>query len=95
MTKYTATVIKSGNSYALRVPKVYVDNNRLASGQKVRLDDPQLMAVKPDHQRLTRRLRDLQKLGAYRQIKNPVAWQRRMRSLDKKRRPGETLKQHA
>lgn len=34
MNRYTATVIKTGNSYALRVPKKYVEDARLELGQK-------------------------------------------------------------
>ncbi|QQR52896.1 hypothetical protein IPG36_02165 [bacterium] len=40
MSEYTVTVIKTGNSYALRVPKAYVVDGGLALGQKVEVSLP-------------------------------------------------------
>ena len=41
MSNYTATVIKTGNSYALRVPKSYIENAGLKIGDKVDIKLPQ------------------------------------------------------
>jgi antitoxin component of MazEF toxin-antitoxin module len=78
MSNYVATVIKTGNSYALRVPKKYVDDAQLELGQKatIQLPTPQL---RQNHQRIQNLLRQLQEIGAYKDIKDPVAWQREMR----------------
>lgn len=78
MSKYTATVIKTGNSYALRVPKRYVEDARLELGQKadIELPTPQ---PKQDRKRVQQLLKELQEISAYKVIKNPVAWQREMR----------------
>jgi hypothetical protein len=51
MSKYKATVIKTGNSYALRVPKKYVEDAHLNLGQKVTIQPP-LPEEDPVHQRL-------------------------------------------
>lgn len=78
MSNYIATVIKTGNSYALRVPKKYVDDAQLKLGQKatIQLPTPQL---KQDRKRIQELLKQLQEIGAYKDIKNPVAWQREIR----------------
>jgi antitoxin component of MazEF toxin-antitoxin module len=86
MNKYTATVIKTGNSYALRVPKQYVENAQLHVGQKVGIDEPQL-PHKQDNAKLIRTLKELQAVTAAAKaqgrglgmIKDPVAWQREIR----------------
>ena len=46
MSKYIATVIKTGNSYALRVPKAYIDDAKLKLGEKVGLGEPKLVPKK-------------------------------------------------
>jgi len=78
MSNYIATVIKTGNSYALRVPKQYVDDAHLELGQKatIQLPTPQ---PKQDRNRIQTLLKQLQAAGAYTQIKDPVAWQRDIR----------------
>jgi antitoxin component of MazEF toxin-antitoxin module len=78
MNKYTATVIKTGNSYALRVPKKYVEDAQLKLGQKadIELPAPQL---KQDRNRIQQLLKELQETGAYKDIDDPVAWQRKIR----------------
>src|SRR5207244_4283643 len=40
MSRYVATVIRTGNSYALRVPKGYVETAHLAIGDKAELALP-------------------------------------------------------
>lgn len=78
MSKYTATVIKTGNSYALRVPKKYVEDAQLKLGQKadIELPTPQ---PKQDRKRIQHLLKELQEIRAYNDINNPVAWQRKLR----------------
>jgi len=41
MSNYTATVIKVGNSYALHVPRSYIENAGLKIGDKVDIKLPQ------------------------------------------------------
>ena len=78
MSKYTATVIKTGNSYALRVPKKYVEDAQLKLGQKadIELPTPQ---PKQDRKRIQHLLKELQEIRAYNDIDNPVAWMRKLR----------------
>jgi antitoxin component of MazEF toxin-antitoxin module len=78
MSNYVATVIKTGNSYALRVPKKYVEDARLELGQKatIQLPTPQ---PKQNRKRIQEILKQLQEIGAYKDIKDPIAWQREIR----------------
>jgi len=78
MSKYTATVIKTGNSYALRVPKKYVEDAQLKLGQKadIELPTPQ---PKQDRNRIQQLLKELQESEAYNDIADPIAWQRKIR----------------
>lgn len=79
MNSYTATVIKTGNSYALRVPKEYVDNAHLELGEKVQVSPPIKVADKQDPKAIKKAIRNLQQLHAYEDIKDPVTWQREIR----------------
>ena len=79
MSNYIATVIKTGNSYALRVPKAYVDQANLKLGQKVRLDNPVVASEGYDSTAVRRAIRELQRVHPYQSIKDPVAWQREIR----------------
>jgi len=79
----TATVIKSGNSIALRVPKSYADKNSLIPGLKVRLSSPIAITKKTSHKKLQEQLKEIQKLSIYKGIKDPVAWQRKQRERSK------------
>ena len=78
MSNYIATVIKTGNSYARRVPKKYVDDAQLELGQKatIQLPTPQL---KQNHKRIQSLLQQLQAAVSYKDIKDPAAWQRQIR----------------
>lgn len=78
MNKYTATVIKTGNSYALRVPKKYVEDAHLESGQKAVITLP-VPEPKQNRARVQEIIRKLQETKVYQSIKNPVAWQRENR----------------
>lgn len=41
MSTYKATVIKAGNSYALRMPKKYIEDAQLVLGQKLAISSPE------------------------------------------------------
>jgi hypothetical protein len=79
MSNYTATIIKTGNSYALRVPKSYIENAKLKLGQKVQISAPVTLAEDYNPEAVKRAVRNLQVIGAFRTIKDPVAWQREIR----------------
>lgn len=79
MSKYIATVIKTGNSYALRVPKSYYDNFNLAVGQKIQVEQPVSDAVVFDATSFQKAVKKLQETSAYSAINDPVAWQREIR----------------
>jgi antitoxin component of MazEF toxin-antitoxin module len=78
MNSYTTTVIKTGNSYALRVPKRYVEDAHLQLGQKADITLP-TPRPRQDHAKIQEILRELQQMGAFKSIKDPVAWQREIR----------------
>ncbi|MES2971730.1 MAG: hypothetical protein V4702_05405 [Patescibacteria group bacterium] len=78
MNKYTATVIKTGNSYALRVPKSYIDEAQLGLGDKTILPPAQKQQVQ-DRELIQQLWKELQALKPFKSIKNPVAWQREIR----------------
>ena len=78
MNKYTATVIKTGNSYALRVPKKYVEDAQLKSGQKTVIALP-VSEPKQNRARVQEIIRKLQETSVYKDIEDPVAWQRGLR----------------
>lgn len=78
MNRYTSTVIKTGNSYALRVPKQYIEDAKLKLGQKATIQLP-VLEVKQDRERIQTLLKQLQEIGAFKSIKDPGAWQREIR----------------
>jgi antitoxin component of MazEF toxin-antitoxin module len=82
MNTYNATVIKTGNSIALRVPKEYAIEAHLTPGDKVLLPLPSKQK-KQDRAKIARIVAKLQELHAYGDIKDPVAWQRELR-VDRK-----------
>jgi antitoxin component of MazEF toxin-antitoxin module len=78
MNTYTATVIKTGNSIALRVPKQYADAAKLVPGDKVNLQLPSKQKEQ-DRAKIKRIVKKLQELRAYSSIENPSAWQHEIR----------------
>jgi antitoxin component of MazEF toxin-antitoxin module len=79
MSTYYTTVIKTGNSYALRVPKKYVEDANLQLGQKVRLALP--LSDNPQNRgKIQGILRQLQALDAYPEISDPATWQKQIRT---------------
>ena len=70
-----AIVTKTGNSYALRVPKRYIDENHLKLGDEIEIQEPMV-----EQQRAMEALIELGKSrGPVNGIKDPVAWQRSLR----------------
>lgn len=72
MSTYITTVIKTGNSYALRVPMQYVEDGKLELGHKAIISLP-IAQPKQDRKRIQEILRQLQEIGAYKHIADPVA----------------------
>lgn len=90
MNMYTATVIKSGNSYALRIPKRLAEDAHLEVGQKVDIPTPIAKATdtsEPNGTRMAELFEELQRIVAADKkkgiglgmIEDPVAWQREIR----------------
>lgn len=81
MNTSTATVIKTGNSYALRVPKSYAERNNLQLGAKVTLQDPQALAgTLADLQASIKASHKKGGIGVWDKITNPSEWQRAERN---------------
>ena len=78
MNNYTATVIQTGNSIALRVPKQYALDAKLLPGQKVTLRLP-TKQKQQDHAKIKRLIGNLQKLSAFSSLNDPLVWQRKIR----------------
>ncbi len=77
----TVTVIKSGNSLALRVPKAYAERNKLRVGAKVVLPDTQKVGgTLADLQKAIEKLHGQGGISAWNTVKDPVAWQRNERA---------------
>ena len=70
-----AIVTKTGNSYALRVPKHYIDDNHLKLGDMVDIEEP----LVKQKQALSALVNQGKKLGHIKAISDPVAWQRKQR----------------
>lgn len=78
MSNYTVTVIKTGNSYALRVPKIYVVEANLKLGQKTTIPLP-TPSMKQNRSKIQAIIKQLQELPAFKNIPDPAAWQREVR----------------
>lgn len=79
MSNYIATIIKTGNSYALRVPKSYIEYAKLKLGQKVHISPPIIAPQEYNPEAVKKAIRNLQGVGAFRSIKDPAVWQREVR----------------
>ena len=75
---YTATVIKTGNSLALRIPKEYAQEAHLVPGEKVTLPLP-TKQKQQNRAKIKQLINQLQQLHTYSQIADPVEWQQEMR----------------
>lgn len=76
MNTATATVIKTGNSYALRVPKSYAERNDLRPGAKVILQDPQVSGGTLADLQASIKSSRKKGIGVWDKITNPSEWQR-------------------
>ena len=76
MNTSTATVIKTGNSYALRVPKSYAERNNLRPGAKVILQDPQISGGTLADLQVSIKLSHKKGIDVWDKITNPEEWQR-------------------
>jgi len=70
-----AIVTKTGNSYALRVPKRYIDDNKLQLGDIVALEEPLTLQKSA----LKALVKQGKVQGAIKTISDPVMWQRQQR----------------
>ena len=70
-----AIVTKTGNSYALRVPKRFVDDNHLKLGDEIEIDEP----IHQQQRALQALVQLGQKRGPIKSIPDPVQWQRQQR----------------
>jgi antitoxin component of MazEF toxin-antitoxin module len=70
-----AVVTKTGNSYALRVPKRYIDDNHLKLGDTVSVEEP-LVRQK---EALAALIVQGKERGRIKAIADPVTWQREQR----------------
>ena len=74
-------ITKTGNSYAIRVPKRYIDDNKLKLGDIVNVEEPLL-----EQQRaLDALISHGKKYGLVQGITEPVAWQREQRNWPERR----------
>ncbi len=73
-----AIVTKTGNSYALRVPKRYIDDNHLKLGDIVNVEEP----LHEQKKALDALVEQGKRRGGIRAISDPVAWQRKQRRSD-------------
>lgn len=78
MSIYKVTVIKTGNSIALRVPKEYAQDAHLALGDKVLLPLPTIQK-RQDRAKIERIVAKMQEISAYGSIKDPITWQKEVR----------------
>lgn len=74
-------ITKTGNSYAIRVPKRYIDDNKLKLGDVVDVEEPLLR----QRQALDALLDHGKKHGAIKSMADPVAWQREQRTWEDRR----------
>jgi len=78
MSIYKVTVIRTGNSIALRVPKEYAQDAHLVLGDKVLLPLPTVQK-RQDRTKIERIVARMQEINAYGGIKDPLEWQKELR----------------
>jgi antitoxin component of MazEF toxin-antitoxin module len=74
-------ITKTGNSYAIRVPKRYIDDNNLQLGDVVNIEEP---LVRQGHA-LDALLRHGKEHGAMKGMADPAEWQHSERSWKARR----------
>ena len=75
-------ITKTGNSYAIRVPKRYIDDNKLKLGDIVSVEEPLVQ----QQQALEALISHGKKHGPIKGITDPVTWQRQQRSWEERRK---------
>jgi hypothetical protein len=78
-------ITKTGNSYAIRVPKRYIDDNKLKLGDIVDIEEPLLK----QQQALDALINHGKEHGPIKGISDPVAWQREQRAWEDRREKAE------
>ncbi len=71
-------ITKTGNSYAIRVPKHYIDDNNLKLGDLVDIEEP----LVKQRQALDALIAHGKERGPIKSIPDPVGWQREQRSWE-------------
>ncbi len=74
-------ITKTGNSYAIRVPKRYIDDNKLKLGDVVSVEEP----LVKQQQALDALMSHGRKQGPLKGISNPATWQREQRAWKERR----------
>jgi antitoxin component of MazEF toxin-antitoxin module len=74
-------ITKTGNSYAIRVPKRYIEDNKLKLGDIVDVEEP----LVKQRRALNALLEHGKKRGPLNSISDPAAWQREQRTWDDRR----------
>jgi antitoxin component of MazEF toxin-antitoxin module len=74
-------ITKTGNSYAIRVPKRYIDDNNLHLGDVVSIEEP----LVKQNRALDALLQHGKERGAMAAIADPAEWQREQRSWEDRR----------
>ncbi len=74
-------ITKTGNSYAIRVPKRYIDDNKLKLGDVVNIEEPLIEQCRA----LDALIKHGKKHGPIKGISDPVAWQREQRAWEDRR----------
>lgn len=71
-------ITKTGNSYAIRVPKRYIDDNQLKLGDIVEVEEP----LTKQRRALNALLKHAKKQGPIKGIKDPSIWQHEQRDWE-------------
>ena len=74
-------ITKTGNSYAIRVPKRYIDDNKLKLGDTVNVEGPLIR----QQQALNALISHGKKHGSIKDISDLVEWQRKQRDWEDRR----------
>lgn len=74
-------ITKTGNSYAIRVPKRYIDDNNLSLGDTVNVEEP----LAKQRQALDALIKHSKKRGSIKGITDPKLWQREQRDWGDRR----------
>ncbi len=81
LTMVQGIITKTGNSYAIRVPKRYIDDNKLKLGDIVNVEEPLIK----QRQALDALIEHSKRDGPQKDITDPVVWQQEQRAWDDRR----------